>query len=167
MVPYTYIQNAFRGIIPVFILIFLNARIVNVLRRKRVVGKKFTSRNRITLMLVAVVVVFIVCITPDAIMSFFGKGYVEESYRIKGLRELTDALLALNSAVNFVLYCTFSYSFREKFYRLFFPRKFAQLQQRTSRRSRTECDANYMCDSANCRSGTTTAATSTHDAKIL
>lgn len=134
MVPYTWIQNFMRGIIPVFILIYLNARIINVLRKERVKGKKLSSRNRISLMLIAVVVVFIVCITPDAIMStFFGKGYVEEVNMVKGVREITDSLLALNSAINFVLYCTLSLIFRNTFYKVFCAKKFALVQPRSSK----------------------------------
>lgn len=134
MVPYTWIQNFMRGVIPVFILIYLNARIINVLRKERVKGKKLSSRNRISLMLIAVVVVFIVCITPDAIMStFFGKGYVEEVNMVKGVREITDSLLALNSAINFVLYCTLSLIFRNTFYKVFCAKKFALVQPRSSK----------------------------------
>lgn len=129
MIPYTWTQNFLRGIIPVFILVFLNARIINVLRKERVKGKKFSSRNRITIMLIAMVVVFIVCITPDAIMStFFGKGYVEEDFLVKGVREITDSLLAFNSAVNFLLYCTLSAAFRNTFMRVFFGRSYVKMR---------------------------------------
>lgn len=135
MIPYTWIQNFLRGIIPVFILVFLNARIINVLRKERVKGKKFSSRNRITLMLIAMVVVFIVCITPDAIMStFFGKGYVEEDFLVKGIREITDSLVALNSAVNFILYCSLSVLFRNTFTRVFFGRRYLEMRGGTCRR---------------------------------
>ncbi|XP_025083357.1 nociceptin receptor-like [Pomacea canaliculata] len=134
MVPYTWAQNLMRGIIPVFILIYLNARIINVLRKERVKGKKLSSRNRITLMLIAVIVAFIVCITPDAIMStFFGKGYVEEDNKVKGVREITDSLLALNSAINFVLYCTLSLVFRNTFCKVFCAERFALMQHRSSK----------------------------------
>ncbi|GFO24119.1 FMRFamide receptor-like [Plakobranchus ocellatus] len=133
MIPYTWVQNFLRGIIPVFILIFLNARIIKALYKERVKGKKFNSRNRITLMLIAMVVIFIVCITPDAIMStFFGKGYVEEDFLVKGIREITDALVAFNSAVNFLLYCSLSVVFRDTFTRVFFGRRYAKMGRRGS-----------------------------------
>ncbi|CAG5115323.1 unnamed protein product [Candidula unifasciata] len=129
MIPYTWVQNFLRGIIPVFILVFLNARIINVLRKERVKGKKFSARNRITIMLITMVVVFIVCITPDAIMStFFGKGYVEEDSLVKGIREITDSLVALNSAINFLLYCTLSVAFRNTFMKVFFGRNYVKMR---------------------------------------
>lgn len=122
MVSYSWIQNSLRGLIPVFILVVLNIRIINELRKERVKGKKFSARNRITTMLVSIIFMFLVCITPDAIMStFFGKGYVEEGNLVKGIREITDSLLAVNSAFNFILYCAMSAVFRTTFIKIFCP----------------------------------------------
>lgn len=124
MIPYTWIQNSLRAIIPVFVLVFMNARIINELRKERVKGKKFSARNRITLMLIVIIFMFLVCITPDAIMStFFGKGYVEEEYLVKGIREITDSLLAVNSAFSFLLYCSMSQVFRTTFLKICWPFK--------------------------------------------
>ncbi|CAG5119073.1 unnamed protein product [Candidula unifasciata] len=120
MVPYSWILNSSRGIIPVFILIFLNVRIINELRKERVKGKKFTARNRITLMLIVIVFMFLICVTPDAIMStVFGKGYVDENYLVKGVREITDTLLLVNSSVSFFLYFAMSIVFRSTFFKIF------------------------------------------------
>lgn len=120
IIPYSWILNSSRGIIPVFILIVLNAKIINELRKERVKGKTFSARNRITLMLIVIVFMFLVCITPDAIMStFFGKGYVEENYLVKGIREITDTLLAVNSASSFFLYFSMSSVFRTTFMKMF------------------------------------------------
>ncbi|KAK3577258.1 hypothetical protein CHS0354_030543 [Potamilus streckersoni] len=120
MVPYIWIQNSLRSIVPLVVLIFLNARIINEVKRERVKGKSLSGKTRITIMLVIVIIVFLVCITPDAVMSmFFGFGYIEETSDIKGIREITDSLLALNSAFNFVLYCSMSQQFRGTFYKIF------------------------------------------------
>ncbi|KAH9505455.1 hypothetical protein Btru_057369 [Bulinus truncatus] len=120
MIPYAWIHNSLRGIIPVFILIFLNVNIINELRKERVKGKKFTARNRITLMLIVIIFMFLVCITPDAILStFFKKGYVDEENLFKGIREITDSLLAVNSAFSFMVYCAMSVVFRTTFVKIF------------------------------------------------
>ena len=120
MTGYTWIQNLLRSIIPLFVLLILNTCIIHALRKQRVPGKKMSSRNRITMMLIVVIVVFIICIFPDAIMStFFGYGYIEGSYLVKGIREFTDTLLAINSAVNFMIYCLCSRSFRDIFAEIF------------------------------------------------
>lgn len=120
MKPYTWIQNSFRSIVPLVVLIFLNARIIHELKRERIKGKSLSGRNRITLIMIIIIIVFLVCITPDAVMSmFFGFGYVEEDSIVKGIREITDSLLAVNSAFNFVLYCTMSQQFRGTFCKIF------------------------------------------------
>ena len=116
---YTWVQNLLRSVIPLCVLIVLNARIIHALRIERVKGKKMSARNRITFMLIIVIIVFLMCITPDAIMSTcFGFGYIEESSLVKGIREFTDTLLALNSAVNFIIYCMCSRGFRCVFWEL-------------------------------------------------
>ena len=82
---WTWAQNSFRGIIPVVILIVLNTLIITELRKERVKGKKFSARNRITWMLIVIVFMFLVCVTPDAVLSLLNKGYVEEkNLLIKG-----------------------------------------------------------------------------------
>jgi hypothetical protein len=72
-------------------------------------------RRRIAVMLVTVVVMFTLCVTPDAVMStVFGFGYYDEDYLIRGIREITDLLLAVNSAFNFVVYYAFNPAFRRR-----------------------------------------------------
>lgn len=117
---YTWLQNLMRSIIPLVILIILNTCIVYGLRRCRLLRSKTPKKHRITSMLVTVIVVFLVCITPDTIMStFFGLGYSEENYLARGIREITDLLLLINSAVNFIIYCIFNTIFWCHFRRLF------------------------------------------------
>ena len=136
MTIYTWVQNLLRSVIPLFVLIILNTLIVHALRKQRVKGKKMSARNRITLMLLSVVLVFLICITPDAIMStFFGYGYVDENNLVKGIREITDMLLAFNSAVNFVIYCAFSRVFRHTFMTLFCKRYAESARRRDNEQS--------------------------------
>lgn len=123
MTVYTWIQNALRSLIPLIVLIVLNALIISALRKQRVKGKKQVSRNRVTVMLITVIIVFLICITPDALMStIFEIGYAEEDNLGRGIREYTDLLLAVNSAVNFIIYCACSKLFRQTFVKLFFLR---------------------------------------------
>jgi len=92
-------------------------------------------------MLVAVIGLFVVCVTPDAIMStVFGLGYYDEDYLVRSVREITDFLLTVNSAWNFVLYCAFNTVFRNRFRALFTSgcrRWRTQSAETTSRRRRT------------------------------
>ena len=122
MLPYMWIQNMLRAFVPLVTLFILNACIIHALRKQRAVkGKTASARNRITTMLISVILVFIICITPDAIMSmFFRSGYIEEkNLLVKGIREITDMLLAVNSATNFIVYCAFSKVFRHTFSSIF------------------------------------------------
>ena len=90
------------------------------MRRCRIGRSKSGRRHRITVMLIFVILIFLVCITPDAVMStFFGMGYYEEAYLQRGIREITDLLLLVNSASNFVLYCIFNTIFWKNFVFLF------------------------------------------------
>lgn len=116
---YTWTLNMIRCNIPLIVLIVLNICIINDLRKTRA-NKKFKSRNRITVMLVMVIVVFLIGITPDAIMStFLGQGYHEANLLVKGIREYTDWLLALSAAVNFIIYCACNSIFRQTFIMVF------------------------------------------------
>ena len=94
--------------------------IIYGMRRCRIGRSKSGRRHRITVMLIFVILIFLVCITPDAVMStFFGMGYYEEAYLQRGIREITDLLLLVNSASNFVLYCIFNTIFWKNFVFLF------------------------------------------------
>ncbi|XP_052253094.1 probable G-protein coupled receptor 139 [Dreissena polymorpha] len=117
---YTWFQNLMRSIIPLVILIVLNTCIIYGLRRCRIFRAKAPKKHKITSMLVVVIIVFLLCITPDTIMStFFGLGYSEENFLARGIREITDLLLLINSAVNFIIYCIFNTIFWCQFQRLF------------------------------------------------
>ncbi|XP_041371546.1 FMRFamide receptor-like [Gigantopelta aegis] len=117
---YTWLQNFLRSIIPLFLLIVLNTCIIYGIRRCRFGRFKSNRRYRITIMLVFVILVFLVFITPDAIMStFFGFGYYEEKFLHRGVREITDLLLLVNSGTNFIIYCIFNTIFWRSFVFLF------------------------------------------------
>ena len=118
---YTWIQNLLRSVIPLLILCTLNYFIVHSLRKTRTLRKTISSRHRITLTLISIIVVFMLCVTPDAIMStFFGFGYYDANFFVRAVREVTDLLLTINSAVNFVIYCTFNKAFRKTVTNMFY-----------------------------------------------
>lgn len=113
---FTWIQYFIRIIIPLTLLIVLNIFIMYGIRKCRI-GRK---NHRITVMLIVVIIVFIICIIPDAIMStFLGFGYYEEDYLARAIREITDLFLLINTAVNFVIYCAFNTIFWRNFQSLF------------------------------------------------
>ncbi|CAH1774488.1 unnamed protein product [Owenia fusiformis] len=121
VVTYTWIQTLLRSIVPLIILVTLNACIITALWKSHKASKRRLSKNnRITTTLIFVVLMFTVCVTPDAIMSLFmGFGYLDATFLGRGIREITDLLLAVNSACNFILYYTFNRVFRKHFIQLF------------------------------------------------
>ncbi|XP_067936833.1 FMRFamide receptor-like [Watersipora subatra] len=122
---YVWVQNILRSIIPLIVLVILNAWIIRALSR---LSKRHMApppcKMRATSMLVAMIMAFLVCITPDAVLSaVFGFGYTDAPMMIKGIREISDVLLSLNSAINFFLYFTFNKIFRQKLSKLLCPKR--------------------------------------------
>ena len=149
VLAYNWVLSLIRSIIPLIVLIILNAFIINALRRTRA-NRRVAQRNKITVMLVIVTVTFSVCITPDAVMSaFFNHGYTDAaSYLVKGVREITDTLLALNAAVNFTIYIIFNKVFRDQFILVFCPgttcHQFVEKDETYRRLSEGRSQANGM-----------------------
>jgi hypothetical protein len=126
VVYYHWTLSLIRSVVPLILLTVLNIRVMYAVWSRpssgaasraaaaSATGRRSAQNRSITAMLALVVVVFAVCIVPDAVMSVvFGVGYVDEQNQVaKGVRELTDALLALSSAVNFIVYCLCSRRFR-------------------------------------------------------
>lgn len=117
---YVWFQNILRSMIPLVVLIFINSWIIVTLSRAtKEYHRPLACKNRVTVMLVAVIISFLVCITPDAIMSaVFGFGYTEAPYLIRGIREISDFLLCVNSSINFFIYFGFNKVFRHNFARV-------------------------------------------------
>ena len=87
-------------------------------------------------------------------------GYVEEDFLVKGIREITDSLLAVNSAFNFLLYCSMSQAFRSTFLLIFCPFRHTSPERiPLSRRSTKSKDPDTPDRSANghqrCANGNT------------
>lgn len=121
-VYYQYINGMLRTVVPVILLIYLNCRILQVVYKNRIKNKSSKnnkSNSRITLMLITIVVVFIICVFPDSIMCMMQLGYASEGYFVRGIREITDVLMALNSASTFLVCVYFSIEFRIKFKQIF------------------------------------------------
>lgn len=82
-----------------------------------------SDQNRTTWMLVAVVLSFVAAELPQGIIALLSGVYNEifETVYVP-LGDIWDILVLVNSAVNFVLYCTMSRQYRTTFKQIFFPR---------------------------------------------
>jgi hypothetical protein len=114
----------FRKIGPLLVLIGLNVRLMRALRemrrRHRYLTRRHRQRENVTLTLVVVVSVFIVCELPDVCLrvavtvkefDLHGEPFDAEAL-IYGAQPATNALLTLNSAINFFIYCLIGHKFR-------------------------------------------------------
>lgn len=109
---YQFLNGIFRAVLPLFILVVLNMKIIQVLVKTKLKNKNRQRNRRITYMLVTIVLTFVICIFPDAIMTMMQLGYANENSLVRGIREITDLLLAINSASTFPICFYFSVQFR-------------------------------------------------------
>ncbi|PSN56815.1 hypothetical protein C0J52_02671 [Blattella germanica] len=85
-----------------------------------------TQENKITITLIAVVILFMVCQIPAAITLIYNlfhkpaEGSVEINV-LMGLGNIFNFLVTINAACNFVLYCAFSDKYRRTFLLTFLP----------------------------------------------
>ncbi|XP_046142133.1 G-protein coupled receptor dmsr-1-like isoform X1 [Osmia bicornis bicornis] len=84
-------------------------------------AEKERQTDRTTMMLLAVLLLFLLTELPQGILGLFsvllGPGFFRTCYLMLG--DVIDMLTLVNSAINFILYCTMSRQFRETFNKLF------------------------------------------------
>ena len=115
---YQYVIGLLRAVIPLLLLIFLNYRIIRVIYNNKI-KRNNRSKSRATSMLISIFLTYIICTFPDVIMTMMQLGYANENFFIRGIREITDLLLTVNSASTFPICYFFSIQFRTKFKELF------------------------------------------------
>lgn len=119
----------FRSIGPLSVLVALNVRLVRALRKvrrkRRDMTRKTKQRENITVMLIAVVTVFIVCQIPDlglriafTAMEFSPVAFRVNVQAMRYANAASNALLTVNSSVNFLIYCLVGKKFRRIFVRM-------------------------------------------------
>ena len=135
----TIMYFIFRAIGPLLALIILNLRLVKALREVRKKHRDMTRstkhRENITLMLVVVVTIFILCELPDLIVrivfSFlvFAKPKSYDVVKLRYFNVTTNALLTLNSGINFLIYCLIGNKFRNILWQMCCKRGRARLTE--------------------------------------
>jgi hypothetical protein len=117
---YNIFNSTVKAYIPLLLTIYLDYRIIefvykNKMKRKRTTAKtKADTKSRVSIMLITIVSVFAFCMVPDSILTMMNLGYANESYLVRAIREITDLLLAINSASTFPICLYFSTQFRNK-----------------------------------------------------
>ncbi|KAK7010762.1 adhesion G protein-coupled receptor L2 [Biomphalaria glabrata] len=131
-----WLQAILIKLLPCFMLTTLTLLLVHAMHkayRKRLKlksqGRKAESdkngeHNRITRMLLAVVILFTLTELPQGIltlMNIFVQCFTEAVYDKLG--DLLDIMALTNNSVNFILYCTMSTQFRTTFATIFCPQR--------------------------------------------
>ncbi len=126
----------FRFFLPLLSLVFFNVCLIRAVKKSYKQRSEFQEdqtnqhskrlnkeTNKYTMMLVSIVVVFVVCVTPDnllrmywGITSFFPDSRHFSVYQVMKLSAVTNFLLAINSCSNFVIYCFMGNRFRKILY---------------------------------------------------
>ena len=110
-----------RFLIPLSALAFFNTRLIQAIKESQKIRQKTKDsyrKERYTLTLVVVVIVFALCETPDFILRVWVslKEYMDSlPFDITVLRYInivTNMFLTINSCVNFVIYCFLGQKFR-------------------------------------------------------
>ncbi|KAK2725582.1 FMRFamide receptor-like isoform X2 [Artemia franciscana] len=119
---------------PLLLLTIFNAYLINSVRksgllRRQMINEKSDEKSqnqetRITIILISVVIVFIVCQLPTALILIYTSSvnpspnsYVSEMLR--GLGNIFNFLMSINAACNFILYCALSDKYRKSFLKIF------------------------------------------------
>ena len=121
---YTLYVNMYSAIVvllPMVIVIVMNVRLIRELRKVRQQRKRLstmtppcgsTSDSNITLVMVIIIVIFIVCHTPNAIALGIDSFHKEDWWKYSCyVQAACNFLIAFNSSINFFVY----YFVRKKF----------------------------------------------------
>ncbi|XP_066990671.1 thyrotropin-releasing hormone receptor-like [Macrobrachium rosenbergii] len=119
-------------LLPLVLLAVFNSFLIHVVKQSRAQRRKMTNQrverdnhsqsqeNKITVMLIAVVLLALFCQLPVAAMLLYQSFYESEPNSIAsnielGLGNIFNLLSAINAACNFVLYCAMSDKYRRTF----------------------------------------------------
>ncbi|CAN7999051.1 unnamed protein product, partial [Ixodes hexagonus] len=122
-------------LVPFCLLAVFNAFLVRSVHISRNQRTKMTQRtdssrdnqeNKITVMLIAVVILFFVCQLPTAMTLLYTSIRVpeegsEDEMLVFALGNIFNFLMSINAAGNFILYCLLSQKYRRTFLQIFCP----------------------------------------------
>lgn len=115
--------------IPFILLAIFNSFLIRSVHLSKVQRSSMTrgetsdnsQENKITIMLIAVVILFFFCQLPTACHLLYSTFQEGQIHLMTGLGNIFNFLMSLNSAGNFVLYCLLSQKYRKTFVQIFCP----------------------------------------------
>ncbi|XP_041375168.1 FMRFamide receptor-like [Gigantopelta aegis] len=136
-----YLQLFFMFLIPFCILLVLNTALMRALNRSRFMRQQISTsaqrEHNLTVMLIAVIIVFLVCQFPSIIdnilLASVEAFYLRVNTHYLRFYTMCTLMVEVNSAVNFIMYCVFGKKFRMIFLHIFgFKKIHKQLQYRST-----------------------------------
>lgn len=157
---YSYgLHSVMLFLLPLVILVFLNVKVIKVLRqrsewipfsgtrsslesRRYLAGKASSNKQlyegTITTMSLCIVIVFLICGLPDIVITTARNVFHKnESAWLIHLSAVSNFLLTLNSASNFLIYCLLGRKFRRILIRMLCDRSDDNIHHRTFRSAST------------------------------
>ncbi|XP_063867806.1 FMRFamide receptor-like [Scylla paramamosain] len=124
-------------LLPLCLLAVFNFFLIQAVRMSKLTRRKMTlvserdhyshqQEHKITVMLIAVVILALVCQMPTAVLLLYSTvceplPRTKEFAVMRGLGNIFNLLNAINAAANFILYCSFSDKYRKTFLVTFVP----------------------------------------------
>ncbi|GFS30109.1 FMRFamide receptor [Trichonephila inaurata madagascariensis] len=129
---YYWLTVVFFIFVPFILLAIFNSFLIRSVHLSKVQRSSMTretndnsQENKITIMLIAVVILFFICQLPTACHLLYSTLHenfdAKQLNLLRGLGNIFNFLMSLNSAGNFVLYCLLSQKYRRTFIQIFCP----------------------------------------------
>ena len=123
-ITFTYVWALLGFFVPVIVLAYCNCRLIQSLRLSRKLRTKNSKRNssfkssvdtqrRISITLVAIVVMFFITVCPSEILHFVSDAVSNGEFQHERLLLITNLLQVVNFSANFALYCAVNSYFRK------------------------------------------------------
>ncbi|XP_074645239.1 FMRFamide receptor-like [Tubulanus polymorphus] len=127
----TYMYLFFIFLLPFLLLFTLNILLLRAVKDSQRARNQMNARtareNNLTIMVIVVVIVFLVCQLPALIDNIFvaivSMADLHAHWFFTRFTTVSNLLVAINSAINFLLYCVFGNKFRRVFLQIFCGRK--------------------------------------------
>lgn len=109
---YRVFLTLIRSLLPLLLLVSTSTKIILRLRAGH--AQCSSKAKKVTTTLLIVITCFVVCIFPDALITtLYGYEYIDAGFTVRGIREISDCLIAINCAINFAIYLSANSNFRE------------------------------------------------------
>ena len=98
------------------VLLLIGTSLCTIRHLKAGLSQVSAISDKMTRTMLVIDLSFVLCTSPDAILTILmGHQYIESSYTVRGIREISDCLLLLNCTINFAIYVIANSKFRKCF----------------------------------------------------